>query len=670
MTCSVPLLRRKIPSAPCTPDPALSLVLLELTVSGGHTPKHAALLHNRLCVVSGLSVYNVRPRELTTIRSASFELTAEPTVGAPPAASAIAVSDAASAKLAALTAIIRREGRRRGELAICVSFEPFIECPFVTVFDHIDAPPRENLPWTACRPASGACSKWAPHRTKMLDARLPHRTLRLSVRANRLRDAPSRHNPSMVTGTSLSHVFPLGSRLNERGRVELGGCDTIELAREFGTPAYVVAEDDLRARARAFVQAGRDAGHEDFHVVFASKAFPCTAVLALFAEEGLWCDVASGGELHLALHAGFAPERILMHGNAKSVAELRMALQHRVGLIVIDNFDEIARLEGLLNSSFRPAHVPAGPTVHARSGTSAHAPMSSPEGETDIQPVLIRVTPDVRGDTHEKISTGQANSKFGFSMVDVPAAIERVRGVAGLSLQGVHAHIGSQLMELDPFRRAVAALAQIGERMGGFSTFNLGGGLGVAYTADQRPPEIDEWVGALLGSARDAGIDARARLLVEPGRALTANAGVTLYTVESVKHNVSTWVALDGGMSDNLRPMLYGATYEAHVADRPCAAGEGGVGATGGGATGAAATRCVLAGKHCESGDVIVRDAALDDPRPGDVIVTPATGAYGFAMASNYNGVPRPPVVFCKDGDARMVVRRERFEDLTARDVR
>ena len=458
----------------------------------------------------------------------------------------------------------------------------------------------------------------------------------------------------MATGTTLSQVFPLGSRLNERGRVEVGGCDTIELAREFGTPAYVVAEDDLRARARAFVQAGSAAGHEDFHVVFASKAFPCTAVLRLFAEEGLWCDVASGGELHLALNAGFSPERILMHGNAKSEAELCMALECGIGLIVVDNFDEIDRLERLINS-FQPAHAPAGRTVHAQSGTTPHAALSSRIGRGDGQPILIRATPDVRGDTHEKISTGQADSKFGFSMADIPAAIERVRAVAGLELQGIHAHIGSQLLELEPYRREAKALAKIGDEAGGFSTYDLGGGLGVAYAESQHPPEIEEWVGAVLGAAHEVGIDPGKRVLVEPGRALTANAGVTLYTVESVKRNVSTWVAVDGGMSDNLRPMLYGAVYEAHVADRL--------------ADPASAVGCVLAGKHCESGDVIVREALLEDPRPGDVIVTPATGAYGFAMASNYNGVPRPPVVFCKDGDARIVVRRERFEDLTARDV-
>jgi diaminopimelate decarboxylase len=443
----------------------------------------------------------------------------------------------------------------------------------------------------------------------------------------------------MVAATSLSSVYPLGSRLNERGRLEVGGCDTIELASEFGTPAYVVAEDDLRARARAFVAAGHAAGQSDFHVLFASKAFPCTAVLALFAKAGLWCDVASGGELHLALNAGFAPERIVLHGNAKSEDELRMALRCRVGAIVIDNFDEIERLARLLDEhgeSARPlaSEAPDGP------GAAADA---------DGQPVLVRVTPDVRGQTHDKISTGQADSKFGFAMAHAADAIARIRGVPGLALRGLHAHIGSQLLELEPFRREVAGLATLGQ----FPVWDLGGGLGVRYTdAQSEPPPIDEYVATIVQAAHAHGMGVGGRLLIEPGRALTANACVTLYTVQSVKQNVSRWVAVDGGMSDNLRPMLYGAAYEAHVADRFDGA-----------------TRCVLAGKHCESGDVIVREALLDDPRPGDVIVTPATGAYGYAMASNYNGVPRPPVIFCKDGDARLVVRRESFEDLTGRDV-
>jgi diaminopimelate decarboxylase len=427
----------------------------------------------------------------------------------------------------------------------------------------------------------------------------------------------------MATGTSVSDVFPLGSRVSERGRLEVGGCDVIELAREFGTPSYVVAEDDLRARARAFVAAGRAAGHGDFHVVFASKAFPCTAALAVFAQEGLWCDVASGGELHLALKGGFAPDRIVVHGNAKSEAELRMALRHRVGLIVIDNFDEIDCLERLL-----------------REGAAA---------DRGLQPVLVRVTPGVRGETNAKISTGQADSKFGFAMAEVGEALARVRGVAGLELRGVHAHIGSQLLALEPFRAAAAELATLGA----FPAWDMGGGLGVRYTAQQPPPPtIEEYVGAVVAAAHANGLGSEQRLLIEPGRALCANAGVTLYSVESVRRNVSLWVAVDGGMSDNIRPMLYGAVIEAHVADRLDGS-----------------TACALVGKHCESGDVLVREAMLDDPRAGDVIVTPATGAYGFAMASNYNGVPRAPVIFCRDGEARAVVRRESFEDLTARDV-
>jgi diaminopimelate decarboxylase len=263
--------------------------------------------------------------------------------------------------------------------------------------------------------------------------------------------------------------------------------------------------------------------------------------------------------------------------------------------------------------------------------------------------VLVRVTPNVRGETHAKISTGQADSKFGFAIEQASEAIERVRALAGVELRGLHAHIGSQLLELEPFAAAAAELAKLGE----FEEWDLGGGLGARYTSSQQaPPSIEEYVGAVVEAAHANGLHSGQRLLIEPGRSLCANAVVTLYTVESVRTNVSRWVAVDGGMSDNIRPMLYGAVIEAHVADRF----EG-------------STPCTLAGKHCESGDVLVREALLDDPRPGDVIVTPATGAYTFAMASNYNGVTRAPVIFCRDGDARTVVRRETLEDLTARDV-
>jgi diaminopimelate decarboxylase len=417
----------------------------------------------------------------------------------------------------------------------------------------------------------------------------------------------------------LSHVLPLGSRIDARGHLQVGGCDTVELAREFGTPAYVYAEDDLRARARAYVEA-LCAHHDDFDVLFASKAFPCTAAYRLFAAEGIACDVASGGELALALGGGFDPARIYLHGNAKSLAELGEALDAGVGHVVLDSFQDIDRLERVA-------------------------------GERGVrQAVLIRVTPGVAGRTHEKISTGQADSKFGFGMDDARLAIERLRGSAALELVGLHMHIGSQLLSLDAYRPAVAAIATLGE----FPVYNLGGGLGVAYTAGQQPPSIEQYVETQITAANEL-LGPGRRLLIEPGRSLVANAGLTLYTVETVKRNVSTWVGVDGGMSDNLRPMLYGAVYEAFLADRAAAAGSG--------------ERCHVAGKHCESGDLIVRDVPLDDPKPGDILVTPATGAYGHAMANNYNGIPRPPVIFCKDGDARVVVRRETYDDLAARDV-
>ena len=418
-----------------------------------------------------------------------------------------------------------------------------------------------------------------------------------------------------ATRSQLSQAYPIGSRIDEDGRLQIGGCDAIELAREFGTPAYIVSEDDLRTRAQAFVEAFR-ARTQDFDVLFASKAFPCTAVYRVLAEEGIGCDVASGGELALALRGGFDPARIYLHGNAKSVAELRFARETGVGHVVIDNAGEIERLEAVV-------------------------------GEGLPQAVLLRVTPDVRGRTNDKISTGQADSKFGVSMADAPGVIARIQGSDRLHLEGLHIHIGSQILELEPFRRAIEAIAPLGD----FGTYNLGGGLGVAYTAEQEAPRIGDYVAAKVDTLERA-LGPGKRILDEPGRALVANSTVTLYTVQSIKRNISTWVGVDGGMSDNLRPMLYGSVYEAQVADR-----------FGGG------TPVRLTGKHCESGDVIVHDVELRDPRVGDVIVTPATGAYGYAMANNYNGVPRPPVVFASQGDARVVVRRETYEDLFARDV-
>jgi diaminopimelate decarboxylase len=409
----------------------------------------------------------------------------------------------------------------------------------------------------------------------------------------------------------LARVYPLGTRVNASGRLEIGGCDTLELAREFGTPAYCYAEDDMRERARATMAAFSERV-ERFGVLYASKAFPCTAALRLFAEEGLSVDVASGGELHLALNAGFAPERIYMHGNNKTDAELEGAIAAGVGHVIVDSFDEIDRLERLA----------AGRD----------------------QRVLLRVTPGIEPETHGAISTGQEDSKFGIPIKYVEHAIARCEE-AGLSLRGVHAHIGSQVFDLGVYE----SLADVLRGIGDYPVINMGGGFAVAYTREDRPPAAAEYAEAMLSHAPKG-----ATVLCEPGRSLVANAGVTLYTVGTVKEvpGIRTYVAVDGGMGDNIRPMLYGAVYEADVVDR---LGD--------------STPCRIVGMHCESGDVLVSEGALEKPRPGDVVAMPATGAYGHAMASNYNARPRPPVVFCRDGDARVVVRRETYDDLTARDL-
>ncbi|HEY5976820.1 MAG TPA: diaminopimelate decarboxylase [Solirubrobacterales bacterium] len=418
-----------------------------------------------------------------------------------------------------------------------------------------------------------------------------------------------------------SAVFPIGSRVNEAGHLEVGGCDVVDVVAEHGTPAYVYAEDDMRQRARDYREAFSGHGVE-FEVLFASKAFPCTAAYRLFAEEGLSVDVASGGELHMALRGGFDPGRIHMHGNNKSDEEILLAARSGVRHLILDSFDEIERCERLLD---------------------------------DPQDVLVRVTPGIKPSTHDYITTGQLDSKFGFGLEDGLAAeaIERVLASDSLNLVGLHAHIGSQIFELEPYTLAIRAL---GDLAGDWCrVVNVGGGLGIAYTAEDEPPSIDAYAEVKAkGVAEVFGEDVT--ILVEPGRSLVGNAGLTAYRVGTVKEipGVRTYVAVDGGMSDNMRPMLYGSRYEALIADRAAEAPD---------------TAATIAGMHCESGDVIVRDAVLAGaPAIGDVLVTPATGAYGHAMASNYNGVPRPPVVFCRDGETRVVVRRETYEDLTARD--
>ena len=420
-----------------------------------------------------------------------------------------------------------------------------------------------------------------------------------------------------------SPVYPLGSQVNERGHLEVGGCDAVELAAEFGTPAYVYAVEDVRARARAYLDAFRSRT-EDFEVLYASKAAPLTAIYRLCAELALSVDVASGGELHMALRAGFDSASVYLHGNNKTETELRYAAEAGVGHVIVDSFSEIARLDRMLD---RP------------------------------QDVLIRVTPGVLPSTHTYVQTGGLDSKFGFGLEDGLAAqaIAEVRASRHLRLVGLHAHIGSQIFELEPYAAAIEALATLADGGWECRMLNVGGGLGIAYTAADEPPSIDAYVDVKVRGVRRV-FDPMPRILIEPGRSLVGNAGVTAYEIGTVKEipGVRTYLSVDGGMSDNLRPMLYGSRYEAIVANRAADAPD---------------TLATVAGMHCESGDILIADALLARPGSGDILVTPATGAYGYAMASNYNGVPRPPVVFCRNGDARLVVRRETWDDLMARDV-
>ena len=415
-------------------------------------------------------------------------------------------------------------------------------------------------------------------------------------------------------------LLPDGAELSTSGRLSIARSDLVDLAAEFGTPLFVYDEEHLRARCREAVSGFGDGA------TYAAKAFLCVEMARLVVEEGLRLDVATGGELYVALAADVPPERLIVHGNNKSEAELRRALEVGVGRIVIDSFDEMDRIERLVRDGMEPPNV------------------------------LIRLNPGVEAHTHEYLKTGAVDSKFGFGVGSGAAAAALQRAVSSKAFQvmGIHAHIGSQVFETTFFERAITELAPF-VKAAAAAEFSVGGGLGVAYVAGEQAPTITAWSDAVHSACRRSGITSK--ILAEPGRAIVAGAAVTLYTVGTIKHieGVRTYVSVDGGMSDNPRPVLYGSGYEAFLprmaaAERP---------------------RTVrIVGKHCESGDVIVHEAVVpEELAVDDVLCTPVTGAYGHSMGSNYNMVPRPPVVFVKDGSARLVVRRETFADLVHRDV-
>lgn len=396
--------------------------------------------------------------------------------------------------------------------------------------------------------------------------------------------------------------------------LRVGGCSLTAISNDFGTPVFVIDEAALRSRAREYIQEFK-AQHSRSRICFAVKSFPSVSVIKVLAEEGMGCDVVGAGELRIALAAGADPATIVMHGNAKTDDDIRAAIEAHIGYIVVDSFDDIRRIE-----KFATARVPA----------------------------LLRVSPAIEVSTHDALATGGVATKFGLPIEQVPDAITRMRSVATIDLQGLHVHIGSQILNLEQFEAGVAALAKL-ER---FAVYDLGGGLGVRYVHDDKSPSIGEYAKRLTGSLRKE-IGENIDLLVEPGRSLIAPVGLTLYRIVTVKQTTRTYVAVDGGMGDNLEHSLYGQDFSPLVIGRW---EEEHVVAD-------------LVGRHCEAGDVITPHVRLANPQVGDLIAVPVTGAYCFTMSNNYNAALRPPVVFCKEGITRLGVRRETFDDLMAREV-
>jgi diaminopimelate decarboxylase len=412
--------------------------------------------------------------------------------------------------------------------------------------------------------------------------------------------------------TDLSLLPP--SAVIDGADLRIGGCSLTELAAEFGTPAFIIDEPALRDRARAFA-GGLAARHPRSRVCFATKSFPSASMISVLASEGLGLDVVGAGELHIALAAGADPAGIVMHGNAKSDADIRAALDAEIGYIIVDGMDDIERIDRLAR---RPT------------------------------PVLLRVSPGIESHTHAALATGGKASKFGVPVEQVPDALARMQAAPMIRMRGLHAHIGSQIVNLQQFEAEVAALATLGE----FEVYDLGGGLGVRYEPGDVAPTIDEYLSVLVDAVHrylPPGIE----LIIEPGRSLVAPVGVTLYRVLTMKQSGLLHVAVDGGMGDNLEYPLYGQRFTPLVIgrwDEPQLLVD-------------------LVGRHCEAGDIVTPAVMLRSPQLGDLVVVPVTGAYCFTMVNNYNGALRPPVIYCSDGRARLGVRRETTDELLAREL-
>lgn len=426
------------------------------------------------------------------------------------------------------------------------------------------------------------------------------------------------------------------SRINKQGHLEIGGVDTVELASNFGTPLYVYDVALIRQRARGFKETFEKHGVKA-QVAYASKAFSTIAMVQVVHEEGLSLDVVSGGELYTALAADFPKERIHFHGNNKSRAELEMAITEDVGCIVVDNFYEIALLQEIT------------------------------EQYQKKMPVLLRLTPGIEAHTHDYILTGQEDSKFGFDLQNGQAdeAVRLVQNSKGLELLGIHCHIGSQIFETTGFimatQKLFAKMKEWKQRIEFVpQVLNLGGGFGIRYTEEDQPIPVSQYVEVIIEEVKKQSKQLEVEIpeiWIEPGRSLVGDAGTTLYSIGSRKHvpNVREYVAIDGGMNDNIRPALYQAKYEAVIANRMNDESD---------------ELVSIAGKCCESGDMLMWDVHLPKANPDDLLAMFCTGAYGYSMASHYNRLPKPAVVFVEDGEAQLVVKRETYEDIVKNDVK
>ena len=428
-------------------------------------------------------------------------------------------------------------------------------------------------------------------------------------------------------------LFPLTAEVNKEGHLVIGGCDTVGLAAEFGTPLYLFDEFSLRSKCSEF-KAEFGQRYKDTTVIYAGKAFINRALALIFMEEGLGLDVVSGGELGIAQSVGFPLDKVYFHGNNKSAEELRLALKWRIGCLVVDNFHELSLL----------------------------AEMAKEQGS--VPNILLRLSPGVEPHTHRYIATGVVDSKFGFPLVSGEEAVVQALSAPNLNLVGLHFHIGSLIFEVEPYQKAVEVILDFAAEMKHKHRFelkelNIGGGFAIQYTLDSPPPPISTYAEVItsrvINKCRELNL-ALPRLIIEPGRSIVGPAGVALYTVGVVKEipGVRCYVSVNGGMADNIRPALYGAKYEAVVANKILAE---------------EAKEVTIAGKFCESGDILIRDIALPPVSAGDIVAVPGCGAYCLPQASNFNASLKPAIVLVNRGKARLIRRRETFDDLTRCDL-